>query len=227
MVTERHLWLHKPSGNSLPHGRPDSLCGRLSCGSQWPQFTPNPSQRIRSVDLVRAAAARILGAEFYRPMHSDRHREHGLRRRLSSRRKNRAPSSGSRSRDSTHWRKSETFRAVRDLGFDSFGRLAVMDQGAYVVLNDSTWIDIADKKVSGPRIRHVVFGPEGRGYYGALGSWGLLEFTAQGLLRPQPLMPAVFPKWVMASTFTDIVPTAERSLFCRIQWRGLLGPRLQ
>ena len=54
------------------------------------------------------------------------------------------------------------------LGFDSLGRLAITHQGSYVVLNDNTWIDIADKKATGPKIQQVVFDPEGRAYYGAI-----------------------------------------------------------
>lgn len=91
------------------------------------------------------------------------------------------------------------------LGFDSLGRLAITHQGSYVVLNDNTWIDLADKKGSGPKIQQVLFDPEGRAYYGAFGSWGTLEFTPEGLLSPRPLLPKPYPKWVMASTFSDIV----------------------
>lgn len=99
------------------------------------------------------------------------------------------------------------------LSFDSLGRLAVIHQGAYVVLNDTTWIDIADKKVSGAKMQNVVFGPDGAAYYGAFGTWGVVEFTAEGLMRPRPLLPASFPKWVMASNFTDIVPTPKGVYF--------------
>jgi signal transduction histidine kinase len=99
------------------------------------------------------------------------------------------------------------------LGFDSLGRLAVTYQGACVVLNDTTWIDIADKKENRPRIQHAVFGPDGRAYFGASGSWGVLEFTAEGLLRPRSLLPAAYPKWILATNFTDIVPTAQGVYF--------------
>src|SRR3954447_2970780 len=93
------------------------------------------------------------------------------------------------------------------LGVDSLGRLTITHQGSHVVLNDNTWIDLADKSGSGPKIQQVVFDTARRGYYGAFGSWGVLDYTAEGLLRPRPLLPTSYPKWVMASHFTELVLT--------------------
>src|SRR3954447_26516338 len=60
------------------------------------------------------------------------------------------------------------------IGFDSLGRLAITHQGSYVVLNDNTWIDLAEKGSSGPKILQVGAGADGRTYYGAFGAWGVL-----------------------------------------------------
>lgn len=99
------------------------------------------------------------------------------------------------------------------LGFDFLGRLAVTHQGSYLVLNDSTWVDLADKKAGGAKVQQVQFDAQGRGYYGAFGSWGAMEFTPEGLLRPRPLLPATFPKWVLASNFTDLLPVSHGVFF--------------
>jgi signal transduction histidine kinase len=100
------------------------------------------------------------------------------------------------------------------LGFDSLGRLAVTNPGSYVVLNDNTWTDLAEKNVGGIRIQQVVFDPAGRAYYGAFGSWGVMEFTAEGRLAPRPLLPKSFPKWVMASNFSDLILAPGGVYFC-------------
>ncbi len=99
------------------------------------------------------------------------------------------------------------------LGFDSFGRLAAIHAGAYVVLNDTTWIDITSKNMVGPAMQRVVFSSDGHAYYGAFGTWGLVEFTPEGLLRPQSLLPASYPRWVMDSNFTEIVLTEHGVYF--------------
>ncbi len=93
------------------------------------------------------------------------------------------------------------------LGFDPLGRLAVIHSGAYVVLNDNIWIDIAEKESNGAAIQCVAFGSGGEAYFGAFGSWGLVELTPQGTLRPHTIVPPNFPRWVMATNFTDIIQT--------------------
>jgi signal transduction histidine kinase len=99
------------------------------------------------------------------------------------------------------------------LGFDSFGRLAAIHVGGYVVLNDTTWIDIERKETAGPAMQRVVFGPDGQAYFGAFGSWGLVEVTPEGLLHPRSLRPASCPKWVLDSNFTEIVLTGSGVYF--------------
>jgi signal transduction histidine kinase len=99
------------------------------------------------------------------------------------------------------------------LSFDAHGRLAVVHAGEYMVLNDTTWIDLADKDLNGPEMQRVVFGPDGNAYYGAFGSWGRVEITPEGMLRPHSMLPASYPNWVMASNFTDIVFTGDGVYF--------------
>src|SRR5690606_10741393 len=90
------------------------------------------------------------------------------------------------------------------LSFDRFGRLAVVYSGFYAVLNDTVWLDLADKD---PRnsigMANVVHGPDGTAYYGALGSWGVVEFAADGKLRARPLMQTEAPKWALTTELSD------------------------
>jgi signal transduction histidine kinase len=97
------------------------------------------------------------------------------------------------------------------LTFDRFGRLAVVHDGFYSVLNDATWLDLADRTRSDVGMPTIVQS-EGHAYYGGLGSWGIVEENADGKLRPHPLVPPNPPKWVLAMRFTDIAVT-ERGVF--------------
>ena len=99
------------------------------------------------------------------------------------------------------------------LGFDAYGRIAVIHPGGYVVLNDTTWIDLAARSTSGPPVQRVVFGPNQHCYYGAFGTWGWLETTADGPLKAHSLVPATYPKWVASSNFTEIVATETGAYF--------------
>jgi len=92
------------------------------------------------------------------------------------------------------------------LGFDALGRVTVMRSGSYSVLNDTTWVDLAEK-ADGPTMQRVFNGPDGQVYYGAFGSFGLVETTPRGLLRPRSLLPATYPKWVMSANFSEAVIT--------------------
>lgn len=106
------------------------------------------------------------------------------------------------------------------LNFDPFGRLAVIQEGAYVVLNDTAWVDMADKPrpgVSG--MANVVHAPDGRLYYGARGSWGIVERTAAGRLWPASLVPANAPLWTRTNSFDHIVATSTGVYFAG--WSGV------
>ncbi|HWA24469.1 MAG TPA: sensor histidine kinase [Lacunisphaera sp.] len=92
------------------------------------------------------------------------------------------------------------------LGFDALGRVTVMRSGSYSVLNDTTWVDIAEK-VDGPTMQRVFTGPDGQAYYGSFGSFGLVDTNARGLLRPRSLLPADYPKWVKSANFYEAIVT--------------------
>lgn len=94
------------------------------------------------------------------------------------------------------------------LGFDRFGRVAAFHAGAYVVLNDNSWIDIASKEQEVPVIQRVAYDQQGRAYYGGFGTWGLVDWSPQGLLLPRSLRPPTVPSWVADVSFNEVVPTA-------------------
>ncbi len=107
------------------------------------------------------------------------------------------------------------------LGFDSFGRLAVIYAGFYAVLNDTVWLDLAVK--GDPRrvdMAQVVQAPDGRAYYSGLGSWGTAKIAADGRLHAHPIVPADAPKWALTTSFTDAFATAKGVYFTG--WNGVV-----
>jgi signal transduction histidine kinase len=100
------------------------------------------------------------------------------------------------------------------LSFDRFGRLAVVYSGFYAVLNDTVWLDLADKDARNSiGMSNVVHGPDGTAYYGALGSWGIAEFAADGKLRARPLMQTEAPKWALTTELSDVLVTGNGVYF--------------
>jgi len=105
------------------------------------------------------------------------------------------------------------------LGFDSFGRVAVVQDGSFVVLNDRSWVDIAER---GARI-HLLqarAAEDGSSYYGALGSCGRLVTRPDGSLGPESVLPADCPRWVLSTNFTDI--QFVKGLVCFSGWNGVV-----
>ena len=92
-------------------------------------------------------------------------------------------------------------------GFDSFGRFAVMYDGIYSVLNDSTWVNRIDAE-SANRIRMTTIRVvDGKYYYGGRGSWGTVELTPEGRFRAHPLVPADAPTWTSVTPFNEVLGT--------------------
>ncbi len=108
-----------------------------------------------------------------------------------------------------------TSRGMR-LGFDPLGRIAVTRAGSCIVLNDTTWLDIAEREGTGIVMQRLVFGPQGDAYYGAFGSWGVVGMH-QGRLRPESLVPADAPKWARYSNFSDILVVPDGACFAGLE----------
>jgi len=106
------------------------------------------------------------------------------------------------------------------LTFDRFGRLAVVQDGFYTVLNDTVWLDLEEAGSANVTMSNVVQGEDGRAYYASGGSWGTVEFSPRGKLRPRSLVPADPPKWVLTTAFSEIVVTSQGVYFAG--WSGVV-----
>jgi signal transduction histidine kinase len=106
------------------------------------------------------------------------------------------------------------------LTFDPIGRLGVMYQGAYFVLNDTAWLDIAGKDRGNLEMMQVVGDGSGRFFYGAAASWGAVESGPDDKLHPRSLVPRSRPEWTKTSTFTEIVTTNTGVYFSG--WEGIV-----
>jgi signal transduction histidine kinase len=95
-------------------------------------------------------------------------------------------------------------RSLR-LGFDAHGRVAVMYDGIYAVLNDSVWVNRIDSAAPS-RIRlSTIQVAGGKYYYGGRGSWGTVEQSANGRFLASPLVPANAPEWTKVNPFTKLL----------------------
>ncbi len=100
------------------------------------------------------------------------------------------------------------------LDFDPFGRVAVIHDGVYAVLNDTTWANIVDTDESSRTpMLSVVPAADGRTYYAGRASWGLAEFGVDGKLHAKSLVPPNSPAWTRTVTFDDVVATADGVYF--------------
>ena len=107
------------------------------------------------------------------------------------------------------------------LGFDRFGRVAVIHEAVYSVLNDRTWLNLAEPGgMNRIPMANVVQGADGRGYYGARMSWGYVEPGSDGRLHPVPLVPANPPHWVRTAIFRDLLGTRSGMYF--VSWNGIV-----
>jgi len=106
------------------------------------------------------------------------------------------------------------------LNFDSFGRVAVIHDGVYAVLNDATWINLmeSDETTRLP-MTDVVCARDGRTYYGGRASWGLVEIERTGKLHARPLMPENPPAWTRTMTFDKLIVTDDGVYF--VSHRGI------
>jgi signal transduction histidine kinase len=93
------------------------------------------------------------------------------------------------------------------LGFDSFGRFAVMYDGIYSVLNDSVWVDRIDATAENRAAMTVVRVVDGTYYFAGRGTWGIVEQTPQGRLRPRSLVPPDAPAWTKVTAFNEVAGT--------------------
>ena len=100
------------------------------------------------------------------------------------------------------------------LNFDAFGRVTVIHEGVYAVLNDTAWSNLAN--LNDPAhypISEVVYTGNGRSYYCGRASWGTAEFGADGKLHAKSLVPPDPPTWTQTTTFDNVIVTTEGVYF--------------
>lgn len=103
------------------------------------------------------------------------------------------------------------------LNFDAFGRIAVIHDGVYAVLNDTAWLNVIDaEQAARTPMTEVVHAGYGRNYYGGRATWGLAEFGLDGKLRAKPLVPANPPAWTRTTTFDDVIVTTDGVFFASV-----------
>lgn len=103
-------------------------------------------------------------------------------------------------------------RGVR-LDFDHVGRLAVIGGDAYIVLNDTAWIDLASKDEDAQAMSQVSTDAAGRSYFSSLAAWGVVERAPDGTLRPRNVRPASYPDWAVQTSFIHILPHEDGVYF--------------
>lgn len=107
------------------------------------------------------------------------------------------------------------------LAFDSFGRLAIVQDSFLSVLNDSSWISLADNNPNQlPIMLNTIHGEDGRYYYGGRGSWGLVESTESGRLRGVSFDVPESEDWVSTAYFREFVSTENGIYF--VSWNGVV-----
>ena len=99
------------------------------------------------------------------------------------------------------------------LSFDAFGRVAVIHEDVYAVLNDTAWTNLADLDDPAHPMNDIVHAENGRSYYGGRGSWGIAEFAADGKLHAKSIVPSNPPAWTRSATFDQVIVTAEGVYF--------------
>lgn len=113
------------------------------------------------------------------------------------------------------------------LCFDALGRPAVIDAGAFYVLNDNQWLALHSKDGSSDRMQEIVADDSGHLFYGGLGTWGLVIPSPEGLASPRKLTPDLAPAWVRSGEFNQIVPCQDAVYFANsngiVRWDRATG----
>jgi signal transduction histidine kinase len=100
------------------------------------------------------------------------------------------------------------------LNFDSFGRIAVIHDEVYAVLDDSAWRNVAtgDETAHTP-MTDVVLAGNNQAFYGGRASWGFAEFGSDGKIHAKSLVPSNAPRWIRNAIFDDLLVTSDGVYF--------------
>lgn len=112
-----------------------------------------------------------------------------------------------------------TFEEIGDvsaglvLSVDPLGRLAALQQGAFVVFDEKNWSEILEKRNLDRNINQIARARDNRTYYGGSGTWGRLEYLPSGAVFPKSLRPPDVPDWVSNTALVWVVPTSTGIVF--------------
>lgn len=106
------------------------------------------------------------------------------------------------------------------IGFDQIGRVSIVQNGTYAVLNDNTWIHLTERDPDADTMMQIVQTSADSSYYGATGSWGKVVKTEEGKLTPIKLSPSVRPVWTQSNDFLRILPEKDGIYFA--SWNGVV-----
>jgi signal transduction histidine kinase/ActR/RegA family two-component response regulator len=99
------------------------------------------------------------------------------------------------------------------LSADAYGRLALVDEGAYFSFDDKRWREYKVTTDGSPNMVHIAVGTSGRTYYGATGSWGRLTHRDFAAIHLTPVSPSQLPTWTLNAAFNEIRPNGDKVLF--------------
>lgn len=99
------------------------------------------------------------------------------------------------------------------ISFDAFGRVVLVQNGTYLVLNDERWMEDLARSARVPPVRHVLCDTRGDSYFVSVGSWGRLVRAEDGALVPVSLLPDSCPDWVRKTDFTQIASSSAGVCF--------------
>lgn len=107
-----------------------------------------------------------------------------------------------------------------NLTFDAYGRIGVVQEGAFAVLNDTVWINLAvSEAIEPPVMVDIAFNREGTAFYGGRGEFGVADFDGSGRYRAKSLLPETELKWVETAIFANVICTADGAYFS--SWNGI------
>lgn len=103
------------------------------------------------------------------------------------------------------------------ISFDQHGRVALVREGAFFVLNDDAWVNLIQESL--PGMVRLVMGQDRKLYFGSRRLFGRAVVSEAGKLVPDVIATRNPPPWIVPAFFDDIVPTREGVYFG--SWYGV------
>jgi len=92
------------------------------------------------------------------------------------------------------------------LGTDLIGRLAVIQEGSYLIYDDKNWTNQLDSNSPNRNIIHCAAANDGRLYFSSAGIWGYMQILPNGQYDTISLRPETTPDWVANTSFDRVQP---------------------